>query len=37
VPTGADVNVNSELFYKNGEYVNTGTEKVVEIIEKSLV
>jgi len=35
IPTGALVNVNSECFYKNGEYVNTETGNV-EIVEKTL-
>ena len=35
VPTGATVNINSEVHYKNGEYVN-GEISNVEIVEKPL-
>lgn len=34
VPTGAVVNINSELYYQNGEYVNGNTVGEIEIIEK---
>ncbi len=34
VPTGATVNINSELFYRNGEYVNSEKNSDVEIVEK---
>ncbi len=34
VPTGATVNINSELFYQNGEYVNGEKNCDVEIVEK---
>ena len=36
VPKGAVVNINSEPFYKNGEYVNDDIEGHIEIIEKAL-
>ena len=35
VPTGAIVNINSESYYQNGEYVNAGTSLDIEIIEKT--
>ena len=35
VPTGATVKINSELFYKNGEYVAEKDNSNVEIIEKT--
>ena len=35
VPTGATVNINSEVYYKNGDYVN-GEISNVEIVEKPL-
>lgn len=35
VPTGATVKINSELFYKNGEYVAEKANSNVEIIEKT--
>ena len=34
VPTGATVKINSELFYKNGEYVAEKNNSNVEVIEK---
>ena len=34
VPTGATVKINSELFYKNGEYVADKDNSNVEVIEK---
>ena len=34
VPTGATVNLNSEPFYQNSEYVNGDKKGVVEIVEK---
>ena len=34
VPLDADVNINSELYYQNGEYVNGNKPGNVEIIEK---
>ncbi len=36
VPKDAVVKINSELYYKNGEYVSSGKIGDVEIIEKSL-
>ena len=36
VPKGAVVNINSEPFYKNGEYVNGNKKCDVEIVEKAL-
>lgn len=36
VPTDATVNINSELFYRNGEYVNVNNICDVEIVEKIL-
>ena len=36
VPKGAVVNINSESFYKNGEYVNGNKKCDVEIVEKAL-
>ncbi len=36
VPAGAAVNINSEPFYQNGEYVNGGKIGNVEIVEKAL-
>ena len=35
VPTGATVKINSELFYKNGEYVAEKNNSNVEVIEKT--
>jgi hypothetical protein len=35
VPTGAQVNINSEPFYSNGEYINAGNCADIEIIEKT--
>ena len=35
VPTGATVKINSELFYKNGEYVADKDNSNVEVIEKT--
>ncbi len=35
VPTGATVNINSEPFYQNGEYVNGDKIGETEIVEKS--
>ena len=35
VPTGATVNINSELFYQNGEYVADKENSCVEILEKA--
>lgn len=35
VPTGATVNINSELFYQNGEYVVDKEKSCVEILEKA--
>lgn len=35
VPTGATVKINSELFYKNGEYVANKDNSNVEVIEKT--
>ncbi len=35
VPDGASVNINSELFYQNGEYVNGDKALDVEIVEKA--
>ena len=35
VPTGATVNVNSEVYYKNGEYVD-GKNNNIEIVEITL-
>ncbi|MBQ3137601.1 MAG: alpha-L-rhamnosidase N-terminal domain-containing protein [Clostridia bacterium] len=37
VPTGAVVNINSELFYRNGEYVNGNKDSKVEIVENDPV
>ncbi|MBR3868788.1 MAG: glycoside hydrolase [Clostridia bacterium] len=36
VPAGAAVNINSEPFYQNGEYVNGEKKGNVEIVEKAL-
>ena len=36
VPMGADVNINSEAYYKNGAYVNAEKTGDVEITEKEL-
>ena len=36
VPKGAVVNINSEPFYQNGEYVNGNKKGNVEIVEKAL-
>ncbi len=36
VPAGAAVNINSEAFYQNGEYVNGDKIRDVEIVEKAL-
>ena len=36
VPKGAVVNINSEPFYKNGEYVNGDKKGHIEIVEKAL-
>ncbi len=36
VPTGAVVNINSEPFYQNGEYVNGDKIGGIEIVEKAL-
>lgn len=36
VPTGARVNINSEVYYQNGEYVNGDKIGNVEIVEKAL-
>ncbi len=36
IPTGAIVNINSELFYQNGEYANGGKIGNVEVVEKPL-
>lgn len=33
VPTGATVNINSQPYYQNGEYINTEIGNV-EIVEK---
>ncbi len=35
VPAGAVVNINSDIYYKNGEYINSDRTGDVEIIEKS--
>ncbi len=35
VPAGAAVNINSELFYQNGEYVNRDKIEEIEIVEKA--
>lgn len=36
VPANTVVNVNSEVYYQNGEYVNSEKIRDVEIMEKSL-
>ncbi len=36
VPDGANVNINSEGYYQNGEYVNSNKTGKVEIVEKAL-
>ncbi len=36
VPTGAVVNINSEIYYQNGEYVNDAAVNIVEITEISV-
>ncbi|MBR4051132.1 MAG: alpha-L-rhamnosidase N-terminal domain-containing protein [Clostridia bacterium] len=35
VPAGAEVNINSEPFYQNGEYINADKTGDVEIVEKA--
>ncbi len=34
VPIGAVVNINSEIFYRNGEYINGDKVRGIEIVEK---
>lgn len=34
VPTNATVKINSELYYQNGEYINSDSSDSVEVIEK---
>ena len=36
VPEGATVNINSEAYYKNSEYVNGDRNTEIEIVEKSI-
>ncbi len=36
IPEGAEVSINSELYYQNGEYINVNGAGNVEIVEKSL-
>lgn len=36
IPEGAEVSINSELYYQNGEYINDSSADSVEIVEKSL-
>ena len=36
IPEGAEVSINSELYYQNGEYINESSADSVEIVEKSL-
>ena len=36
IPKGAEVSINSELYYQNGEYINGNYTDSVEIFEKSL-
>ena len=36
IPEGAEVSINSELYYQNGEYINSNYTDSVEIFEKSL-
>ena len=36
IPDGAEVSINSELYYQNGEYINDSSADSVEIVEKSL-
>ncbi len=36
VPAGAEVNINSQAYYQNGEYVNSDKTREIEIVEKAL-
>lgn len=36
MPEGAELSINSELYYQNGEYINESSADSVEIVEKSL-